>query len=211
MHSVSRWPPGGALLLGAGFMVAACAKEGPGDNPLAFGADEGGLLVAVDSGGTGDASGTGSGGNSGTGLNSPPPSENVSGNDASGGSNNAAPAGCDPTNCQSGWCANGACASGSADDTCGQGGSACTDCTATSQVCSFGACVNSNSSAPAPTDTGSGSSPGGGRPAPMNPLMSASTSCGGKLCTNACFPLGLPCCNSGGSCGCIGLYFLPCN
>jgi hypothetical protein len=211
MHSVSRWPAGSALLLGGGFIAVACAKAGPGDSELGLATENGSFVAVVDAGGTSEASGSGSSG--GTGLNTPPPT-NMTGDDSSGGSGGEVPAaGCDPNNCASGCCANGACASGTDDTACGQSGSACTDCTATMQVCSFGSCImgngNGSSSSGGSTDPSTGPSPG--RTPPMNPLMTASTSCGGKTCTNACFPLGLPCCTSAGACGCIALYFLPCN
>jgi hypothetical protein len=211
MHSVSRWPAGSALLLGGGFIVVACAKEGPGDTPLGLATENGSFAAAVDGGGTNEASGSGSsGGNSGSGLNTPPPA--TTGDDSSGGGGGQVTEACNPNTCASGCCANGACASGTDDTACGQSGSACTDCTATMQVCSFGSCImgngNGSSSSGGSTDPSTGP---GGRTPPMSPLMSASTSCGGKTCTNACFPLGLPCCTSAGSCGCIALYFLPCN
>jgi hypothetical protein len=207
MLSSRRWPAAGALLLGGGFIVVGCAKAGPGEAPLASGADDGSFGVIDDGGGASDTNSSGTG-SSGAGLNTPPASD-MSGDDANGGSGDNAPApDCDPTTCQSGCCQNGACASGMADDACGQGGVACTDCTGTNQVCSFGSCTAGNQSTPEPTDPGTGSSSGPSMPTRMMPAPM--TSCGGTPCTNACFPLGLPCCTSAGACGCIALYFLPC-
>ena len=209
MLSSSRWPTGGALLLGGGFIAVGCAKGGPGDTPFTFGSDNGGLVASSDGGSTGDASGTSSGAELGNSAG-----DDVSSNEASGG-DDAAP-NCDPTTCPMGCCAFGKCGDGTADDACGQGGGVCTNCSATNQVCSFGSCIDSNSAgsgddaSPESTNPGTGTTPGRGMNPPMNPLMSASTSCGGTPCTNACFPLGLPCCTSAGACGCIGLYFLPC-
>ncbi len=207
MRSRSRWPAGGAFLLGGAVIVVGCAKGGPGEAASAFGTDNVGFGSIDDGGGTIEASADDSSvGTSGTGLNTPAASD-MSGDDASGGSGNA-PAVCDPTTCASGCCANRTCAGGTDDTACGQTGGNCTDCTATNQVCSFGSCIAGNETSPAPTDTGTGSSPPSGMTPPRNPVPS--TSCGGSMCTNACFPLGLPCCTSAGACGCIALYFLPC-
>ncbi len=209
MRSRSRWPAGGALLLGGAVIVVGCAKGGPGEAASAFGTDDVGFAAMDEGGGATEASADDSSvGSSDPGLNTPPGSD-MSGDDASGASGNAAPAVCDPNTCQNGCCANGACAGGMDDTACGQAGGSCTDCTANNQVCSFGSCIAGNESSPAPTDTGSGSSPPGGMTPPDNP-PAPSTSCGGSMCTNACFPLGLPCCTSAGACGCIALYFLPC-
>jgi|HubBroStandDraft_6_1064221.scaffolds.fasta_scaffold352364_1 hypothetical protein len=210
MLSSGRWPGGGALLIGGGFIVVGCAKGGPGDTSFASGTDNIGLGPSSDDGGMSDAGGS----SSGAGLDTPTGGDDMSGDDASGG-DDAAPD-CSPTTCPSGCCAFGKCTTTMADDACGQGGGVCTNCAATNQVCSFGSCIDSNSSgsgddaSPESADPGTGTSPGGGMTPPMNPLMSAATSCGGTACTNACFPLGLPCCTSAGACGCIALYFLPC-
>jgi len=200
----------GALLLGAGLVVAACATGGPGAILLGFGTDDAGFEGKGDGGGGVSSTSGGGAGDDATGLNSPTGGDDESGVAASGGSgDDAAAPGCDPSSCQSGCCANGACASGMDNSACGQSGVACVDCTATNQVCSFGTCVAGNQSSPAPTDTGTGSSSSSSPPAQMPPMVS--TTCNGMTCTNACFPLGLPCCTSAGACGCIALYFLPCN
>ena len=207
MRSRSRWPAGGALLLGVAVIVVGCAKGGPGEAASAFGTDNVGFGATDDGAPAIEASADDSSvGTSGTGLNTPAPSD-VSGDDASGASANV-PGVCDPTTCSNGCCANGTCAGGMDDSACGQAGGNCTDCTATNQVCSFGSCIAGNVASPAPTDTGAGSSPPSDMTPPSNP--GPSTSCGGSMCTNACFPLGLPCCTSAGACGCIALYFLPC-
>jgi hypothetical protein len=63
------------------------------------------------------------------------------------------------------------------------------------------------------TDPSTGSSGGSTMPSgpqmPMPPNLNLG-SCDLTACKNFCFPLGLPCCTSAGSCGCIALYFLPC-
>jgi hypothetical protein len=211
----SRWPAGGALLLAGGLIAVGCAKAGPGDTPFTLGSENVGLGATGDGGGMSGVSAGSGVGPSGTGLNNA--GDDTSGDDANGGSGDdeAAPD-CDPSTCPMGCCDNGVCTTAMANDACGQGGVVCTNCAATNQVCSFGSCIDSNSSgsgddaSPETTDPGPGTGPGSGMTPPMNPLMSASTSCGGTPCTNACFPLGLPCCTSAGACGCIGLYFLPC-
>jgi hypothetical protein len=211
MVSRSGWVAEGALLLGGGCIVVACATGGPGTNALGFGSDDAGFEAKGDgSVGVSNVSGSSGAGDDATGLNTPTGGDDESGVSASGGSSgSAAAAGCGANSCASGCCANGtACASGMDDTACGQSG-ACVDCTATNQVCSFGSCVAGNQASPAPTDTGTGSSSGGSPPTRMPPMVNAT--CGGQTCTNACFPLGLPCCTSAGACGCIALYFLPCN
>ncbi len=212
MLSSGRWPAGGALLLAGAVIVVGCAKGGAGDTP--FGDDTGGFVTMEAGGGTGDASDDSSAGNSGTGLNTSPagPAGPAGGDDASGASGGNAPApDCDPTTCANGCCANGACASGMDDNACGQSGGVCTDCTATNQVCSFGSCIAGNESSSGSSAPGPGSSSSGGSATspPTNPAGGGS--CDLSSCTNPCFPLGLPCCTSAGACGCIALYFLPCN
>jgi hypothetical protein len=204
----------GALLLGGGFIVVACATGGPGDGSLGFGGGDGGFAAKGDGGGgVSNTSGSSGAGDDATGLNSPSGGDDESGVAASGGSGDEAAAPiCNAESCQSGCCSNGTCSTGLDDTACGgSGGAACVDCTATNQVCSFGTCVAGNTASPAPTtDPGTGSNSGSGPPAQMPPPM-VTTTCNGMTCTNACFPLGLPCCTSAGACGCIALYFLPCN
>ncbi len=202
----SRWVAQGALVLGGGFIVAACATGGPGVNPLGFASDEGGSPATGD-GGIANNMGSGSPASGGTGLNNST-DDNASGDDATGASGGNAPATCDPSACPSGCCSNGVCASGMDNAACGQGGSDCVDCTTTNQVCSFGSCVQDGQSSSGSTDPGPGSSSGGSTTPPPNPAGGGS--CDLASCKNACFPLGLPCCTSAGACGCIALYFLPC-
>jgi hypothetical protein len=213
MVSGVGWVARGALLLGGGFIVVACATGGPGDSSLGFGTDDAGFEAKGDGGGgASNTSGSSGGGDDATGLNSATGGDDESGVAASGGSgDDGAAAVCSPESCQSGCCSNGACSTGLDDTACGgSGGAACVDCTATNQVCSFGTCVAGNTAAAAPTDPGTGSNSGSSSPpAQMPPTVT--TTCNGMTCTNACFPLGLPCCTSAGACGCIDLYFLPCN
>ena len=158
----SRWVAWAALVLGGGFIVVACARAGPGVDPLGFGSDEGGSLATGD-GGSASTMSSGSPANGGPGLNNPTAGDNAGGDDARGASGGNAAATCDPSDrtYPSGCCNSGVCAERDGQCRVRAGRRDCVDCTANSQVCSFGSCVQGDQPSSGSTDPGPGSSSGG--------------------------------------------------